>query len=47
MGPLVDTSVLIDYFRGARTREADVLERCFDEGRPMLRGAAGLPAREL
>jgi predicted nucleic acid-binding protein len=34
MGPLVDTSVLIDYFGGARTREADVLERCFDEGIP-------------
>ncbi len=34
MGPLVDTSVLIDYFGGARTREADVLERCLAEGIP-------------
>lgn len=34
MGPLVDTSVLIDYFGGARTREADLLERCFEEGIP-------------
>jgi predicted nucleic acid-binding protein len=34
MGPLVDTSVLIDYFGGARTREADVLERCFEDGIP-------------
>jgi predicted nucleic acid-binding protein len=34
MGPLVDTSVLIDYFGGARTREADILERCFEEGVP-------------
>jgi predicted nucleic acid-binding protein len=32
MGPLVDTSVLIDYFGGAGTREADLLERCFEEG---------------
>jgi predicted nucleic acid-binding protein len=32
MGPLVDTSVLIDYFGGARTREADVLDRCLAEG---------------
>jgi predicted nucleic acid-binding protein len=34
MGPLVDTSVLIDYFGGARTREAALLDRCFDEGLP-------------
>jgi predicted nucleic acid-binding protein len=34
MGPLVDTSVLIDYFGGALTREADVLERCFTDGIP-------------
>jgi predicted nucleic acid-binding protein len=34
MGPLVDTSVLIDYFGGARTREAGLLERCFAEGIP-------------
>jgi len=34
MGPLVDTSVLIDYFGGAQTREAAVLDRCFDEGIP-------------
>ena len=34
MGPLVDTSVLIDYFGGADTREAAYLERCFEEGIP-------------
>ena len=34
MGPLVDTSVLIDYFGGAQTREAAVLEHCFEEGIP-------------
>ena len=34
MGPLVDTSVLVDYFGGVRTREADVLDRCFEEGVP-------------
>jgi predicted nucleic acid-binding protein len=34
MGPLVDTSVLIDYFAGTATREADALERCFAEGVP-------------
>ena len=34
MGPLVDTSVLIDFFGGARTREADVLDRCFEDGVP-------------
>jgi predicted nucleic acid-binding protein len=34
VGPLVDTSVLIDYFGGARTREADLLEECFTSGLP-------------
>lgn len=34
MGPLVDTSVLIDYFGGAETREAGILDRYFDEGIP-------------
>jgi predicted nucleic acid-binding protein len=34
MGPLVDTSVLIDYFAGTATREADALERLFAEGIP-------------
>lgn len=34
MGPLVDTSVLIDYFGGARTREAGVLDDCFAAGIP-------------
>ena len=32
MGPLVDTSVLIDFFGGAPTREAGVLDRCLEEG---------------
>ena len=34
MGPLVDTSVLIEYFGGARTREADVLDKCLASGIP-------------
>ena len=34
MGPLVDTSVLIDYFAGAPTREADILEQYFQQGVP-------------
>lgn len=32
MGPLVDTSVLIDFFGGAATREAALLDRCLEEG---------------
>jgi len=32
MGPLVDTSVLIDFFGGAHTREARVLDRCLEDG---------------
>ena len=34
MGPLADTSVLIDYFAGHETREARFLDRCFEEGLP-------------
>lgn len=34
MGPLVDTSVLIDFFGGAATREAALLDRCLEEGIP-------------
>jgi len=33
-GPLVDTSVLIDYFAGVRHAEADALDRCLAEGPP-------------
>lgn len=32
MGPLVDTSALIDYFRGTTNRAADVLDRVLLEG---------------
>lgn len=34
MGPLVDTSVLIDFFGGARTAEADALDALLAEGIP-------------
>jgi len=33
-GPLVDTSVLIDYFGGSATPEADALDRCLADGPP-------------
>ena len=33
-GPLVDTSVLIDYFGGTRNPETDALDRCLEEGPP-------------
>lgn len=33
-GPLVDTSVLIDYFGGIRNPETDALDRLLDEGPP-------------
>lgn len=32
MGPLVDTSVLIDYFGGSPTREADALDEMLASG---------------
>lgn len=32
MGPLVDTSVLIDYFNGTASREADRLDQLLDRG---------------
>ena len=34
MGPLVDTSVLIDYFAGVASRESAVLDECFENGIP-------------
>jgi predicted nucleic acid-binding protein len=33
-GPLVDTSVLIDYFAGVRNRESDALDRLLADGPP-------------
>jgi predicted nucleic acid-binding protein len=33
-GPLVDTSVLIDYFGGTNNRESQILERLLDQGPP-------------
>lgn len=32
MGPLVDTSVLIDYFNGVASRESDRLDQLLDRG---------------
>jgi predicted nucleic acid-binding protein len=34
VGPLVDTSVLIDYFGGRQTRETDLLDECLADGVP-------------
>lgn len=31
-GPLVDTSVLIDYFGGIASRETEILDRLLDQG---------------
>ena len=31
-GPLVDTSVLIDYFGGITSRETEILDRLLDQG---------------
>lgn len=33
-GPLVDTSVLIDYFRGIVSRETEFLDKLLDQGPP-------------
>ena len=33
-GPLVDTSVLIDYFGGVNTRESQILDQLLDQGPP-------------
>ena len=33
-GPLVDTSVLIDYFGGRDNRESEILGKLFDQGPP-------------
>jgi len=33
-GPLVDTSVLIDYFGGVASAETDALDRCLADGPP-------------
>ena len=33
-GPLVDTSVLIDYFGGVDSRETDILDKLLDQGAP-------------
>jgi predicted nucleic acid-binding protein len=33
-GPLVDTSVLIDYFSGIDSRETNILDKLLDQGPP-------------
>ena len=33
-GPLVDTSVLIDYFGGVHNRESQILDQLLDQGPP-------------
>lgn len=33
-GPLVDTSVLIDYFGGVDSREAEILDKLLEQGPP-------------
>lgn len=37
-GPLVDTSVLIDYFAGVGNAEAEALDRCLADGPPPATG---------